>query len=182
MKRTTIALLVVAGLLFGAGAGVWFALPHAVDRVALWAADHVGESFAREITWKSLQYTPSGQLQFEGVRVRERGRTEGPAMVALDRVDVRFVPESIFTGKLRLEGVTLHGAHAHLVRREDGSDNYQDFIERLKRLLKGGGDGGGESTSPLRFLARVLPSLEVTGALKAALVVWCRGESNAQTV
>ncbi len=164
MKRTTIALLVVAGLLFGASAGVWFALPHAVERVALWAADHVGESFARDITWENLQYTPSGRLQFEGVRVQERGRTEGPAMVALDRVDVRFVPESIFTGKLRLEGVTLHGAHAHLVRREDGSDNYQDFIERLNRLLTGGGEGGGESTSPLRFLARVLPSLEVTGA------------------
>lgn len=92
-----------------------------------------------------------------------RGPADGDEPLAhIDRVDAEFDFWAALTGDLVVGDVTVDGLQVAAVRREDGTDNVRDLLERLRETGDAAGGTGGAAHSSLRPRSIRLTSGEIT--------------------
>lgn len=165
MRKSTITLLVITGLLLGAVGGVYVALPKLAQNFVDVVAIRLGGHFGADVRWAKALFHRYDRIElFDVALVRHGAAGDEPPILRIAHADVYFEPESILTGKLRLSRVNLSKPLAHLVRYPDGSTNFAEFEKKLRSLLRRSGKEAGKGGSPFRYLARSLPEMNVYDA------------------
>lgn len=165
MRKSTIVLLVIIGLLLGAVGGVYLALPRLAQNFVNVVALRLGAHFGADVRWTQTSFHRYDRIQlFDVALVRAGAAEDEPPIVRIAHADVYFEPESILTGKLRLSRVNLSRPTINLIRYQDGSTNFAEFEKKLRSLLKRSGKDAGTGSSPFRYLARSLPEMNIYDA------------------
>ncbi len=134
------ALVIAAGLLALWAFIGFLVLPRVLRPVA---ARKLAEALHRPVTLRRLSLNPfTLSATLEGLDVKEKGGT-GP-FFSFERLYVNLEAISLFKGAPVLRAITLTKPSAALVRKEDGTYNFQDLLDEASKPKP-------EKETPLRF-------------------------------
>ena len=165
MKKGILAVLVVLGLLLGAGVGVYLGAPTLAERYAGRTLGKVATYFGRELRIDAIHFHRWNRFELDGVTLKRPGAPDDePPLFASPHIDLRFDPESVIGGKVRLLRLEIDEPTFGVVRYADGTDNFGDVVERIRRILSRERTGGGDGDGPFKHLARAVPEIVVKRA------------------
>lgn len=165
MRKSILAGLVLLGLLLGTGLGVFLGAPTLAERYAGRMLGKVATHFGRELKVGAIHFHRWDRFELEDVTVTRPGAPDDePPLFHSPHIDLQFDPESVVGGKVRLLRLVVDAPQIGVVRYADGTDNYGDIVERIRRILAREGGGGGDGDGPFKHLARAVPEIVVKGA------------------
>ncbi|MCA9522420.1 MAG: transglycosylase domain-containing protein, partial [Myxococcales bacterium] len=168
MSRQNKVILILLGailLLAGTAAtGFYYVLPRYAESWARRMIPHAATLLGRTIDVETVHLHSFSHLTLEGVSIASHQKG-APPLATIRRIDVRFRVVSFSERRIRLERVTIDGPAIRLVRRADGSSNYDDVVATLRRLLRRG-KGSGRRSVLFQHVEKTIPELSIkNGAL-----------------